>query len=41
MVREGRRTFLRAENQRYRDLIPLESLTIQGVFVGLIGCGQR
>ncbi len=41
MVREGRRTFLRAENPRYRDLIPLESLTIQGVLVGLIGCGQR
>ncbi len=41
MVREGRKTFLRAENSRYRDLIPLESLTIQGVFVGLIGCGPR
>ncbi len=41
MVREGRRTFLRAENKRYRDLIPLESLTVQGVFVGLIGRGQR
>lgn len=41
MVREGRRTFLRAENRRYRDLIPVESLTVQGVFVGLIGRGKR
>lgn len=41
MVREGRRTFLRAENKRYRDLIPFENLTIQGVFVGLIGRGKR
>jgi repressor LexA len=41
MIREGRRTFLRAENKRYPDLIPLESLTIQGVFVGLVGCGKR
>ncbi len=32
LIREGRRTFLRAENKRYRDLIPAESLTIQGVF---------
>jgi repressor LexA len=41
MVREGRRTFLRAENPRYRDLMPAESLTIQGILVGVIGCGQR
>ncbi|MEI6860979.1 MAG: transcriptional repressor LexA [Verrucomicrobiota bacterium] len=41
MVREGRRIFLRAENQRYPDLIPRETLTVQGVFVGLIGCGKR
>jgi repressor LexA len=41
LVREGRRTFLRAENKRYRDLIPAESLTIQGVFVGVIGRGKR
>jgi repressor LexA len=41
MVREGRRTLLRAENKRYRDLIPVESLTVQGVFVGLIGRGKR
>lgn len=41
LVRDGRRTFLRAENKRYRDLIPLESLLIQGVFVGVIGRGQR
>ncbi|MCB1103413.1 MAG: repressor LexA [Opitutaceae bacterium] len=41
MVREGSRTFLRAENKRYRDLIPVESLTVQGVFVGLIGRGNR
>lgn len=41
LVREGRRTFLRAENKRYRDLIPAESLTIQAVFVGVIGRGKR
>lgn len=41
LVREGRRTFLRAENPRYRDLIPAESLQIQGVFVGVIGRGKR
>jgi len=41
MVREGRKTFLRAENERYRDLIPVESLTIQGVFVGVVGRGKR
>jgi repressor LexA len=41
LVREGRRTFLRAENKRYRDLIPAESLTIQGVLVGVVGCGKR
>lgn len=41
LVREGRRTFLRAENKRYRDLIPLEDLLIQGVFVGVIGRGKR
>jgi repressor LexA len=41
LIREGRRTFLRAENKRYRDLIPTEALTIQGVFVGVIGRGKR
>ncbi|WP_345784025.1 transcriptional repressor LexA [Synoicihabitans lomoniglobus] len=41
MVREGRRLFLRAENPTYQDLIPAESLTVQGVLVGVIGCGQR
>lgn len=41
VVRENRRTFLRAENKRYRDLIPAESLAIQGVFVGVIGRGKR
>lgn len=41
LVRSGRQTFLRAENPRYRDLIPLESLTLQGVLVGVIGCGAR
>jgi repressor LexA len=41
LVREGRRTYLRAENKRYPDLIPVESLTVQGVFVGLIGRGKR
>jgi repressor LexA len=41
LVRDGRRTFLRAENRRYRDLIPFENLTVQGVFVGVIGRGKR
>lgn len=41
LVREGRRTFLRAENPAYRDLIPTENLTIQGVLVGVIGRGKR
>jgi repressor LexA len=41
LVREGRRLFLRAENPRYRDLIPSDSLTIQGVLVGVIGRGKR
>lgn len=41
VVREGRRTFLRAENPRYRDLIPTENLVIQGVLVGVIGRGKR
>ncbi len=41
LVREGRRTYLRAENPRYRDLIPAESLLIQGVLVGVVGRGKR
>lgn len=41
LVRERGRTFLRAENKRYRDLVPSESLAIQGVLVGIVGRGQR
>jgi len=41
LVREGRRNYLRAENPRYRDLIPAEALIIQGVLVGVIGRGKR
>lgn len=41
LIRDGRKTFLRAENKRYRDLIPTENLLIQGVFVGVIGRGKR
>lgn len=41
LVREKSRTFLRAENPRYRSLIPAESLEIQGVLVGVVGRGQR
>jgi repressor LexA len=41
LVRERQRTFLRAENKRYRDLIPADSLTIQGVLVGVVGRGKR
>jgi repressor LexA len=41
LVQKNRRTFLRAENSRYRDLIPTENLLIQGVLVGVIGRGKR
>lgn len=41
LVRERSRTFLRAENKRYRDLMPIENLLIQGVLVGVIGRGKR
>ncbi len=41
LVRERGRMFLRAENRRYPDLLPTESLTIQGVLVGVIGRGER
>lgn len=41
LVRDRQRTFLRAENKRYRDLLPTESLTIQGVLVGIVGRGKR
>lgn len=41
LVQERSKTFLRAENPRYRDLHPTESLTIQGVLVGVIGRGAR
>jgi repressor LexA len=41
LVRERQRTFLRAENKRDRDLIPADSLTIQGVLVGVVGRGKR
>ncbi len=41
LVQDRRGTYLQAENKRYRDLVPTESLTIQGVLVGLIGCGKR
>lgn len=41
LVRERGRTFLRAENPRYRDLVPSESLAIQGVLVGVVGRGSR
>ncbi len=41
VIRNGRKTFLRAENKRYRDLIPSESLVIQGVLVGVVGRGKR
>ena len=35
-VQEGDRTFLRAENPSYPDLIPGGELVIQGVMVALI-----
>lgn len=41
LVREKKKTILRAENPRYRDIHPSESLTIQGVLVGVVGCGKR
>jgi len=41
LVRDRKRAILRAENLRHRDLIPSESLVMQGVLVGVIGCGKR
>jgi len=41
LVRDRKKTVLRAENPRYRDLIPTESLVIQGVLVGVVGRGKR
>jgi repressor LexA len=41
LVLDRKRTVLRAENPRYKDIIPSESLVIQGVLVGVIGCGRR
>ena len=35
-VRQRGKTFLRAENPRYPDLLPQEELQIQGVMVALI-----
>jgi repressor LexA len=35
-VLKSGRPFLKAENPRYPELIPLEELTIQGVFKALI-----
>ena len=36
LVAENGRTFLKAENPKYPDLIPLAELTIQGVMVALV-----
>lgn len=41
LAKDGRRMVLRAENTRYRELIPADSLVIQGVLVGIVGCGRR
>ncbi|MCP5542047.1 MAG: repressor LexA [Akkermansiaceae bacterium] len=38
---ENRKPFLRAENERYPDLIPARELMIQGVMVGLVRSGAR
>lgn len=35
-LRNGKETWLRAENPRYPDLIPTEGLTIQGVVRGVL-----
>jgi repressor LexA len=35
-VVQGRKAFLRAENEKYRDLVPVAELMIQGVFRALI-----
>ncbi len=35
------RPVLRAENPRYRDIVPGESFQIQGVMVGVVGRGRR
>jgi len=34
-VVRGGKPFLKAENPKYRDLIPCEELTVQGVLVGV------
>lgn len=36
LIMAKRKAFLRAENDEYPDLYPAESLTIQGVMIGLI-----
>jgi len=41
LVLEHKRPVLRAENPRYKDLIPTERLEIQGVYIGVIGRGKR
>lgn len=41
LVVEDGRSFLRAENAAFADLVPLEELVIQGVMVGLIRSGGR
>lgn len=35
LVQQGRRTFLKAENPSYPNLIPSEELTVQGVVIGI------
>jgi len=40
-ARDRGKPVLRAENPKYRDIIPAQDLTSQGVLVGLIGRGKR
>jgi repressor LexA len=36
LIVENRQTFLRAENEKFRDIHPVEELTIQGVMIALV-----
>lgn len=36
LIHEGGQAFLRAENERYPDLIPARELLVQGVMIGLV-----
>lgn len=42
LVKERGKTFLRAANPKYKDLLPASELMIQGVMIGLVrSCGRK